>query len=161
MPRVWTAWTRKSGAGVKMPKYLAASAIILNGDGRVLLVKHSYGRLHWAPPGGVAEDGESAAETAVREVREETGLEVVVERLVGVYFDREPDSHHFTFVCRQKNPGDEPRPIPPEITECGFFAMADLPRPINHFAVRRVEDGLKPSMGPQSLVEIGSRIWLD
>lgn len=57
-------------------KRLGAAAVILNRDGEVLLVKHSYGRLNWELPGGVTEDGESVVQTAVREVREETGLEV-------------------------------------------------------------------------------------
>ncbi len=51
-------------------KRLGAASVILNNQGWVLLVKHSYGRLNWELPGGVAEVDESIVETALREVRE-------------------------------------------------------------------------------------------
>jgi len=50
---------------------VGAAAVILNGDGEVLLVHHTYGMLNWELPGGIGERGESPTETAVREVREE------------------------------------------------------------------------------------------
>lgn len=55
-------------------KKLGAAAVILNDAGHVLLVRHTYGRLNWELPGGYAEAAESIVETAIREVREETGL---------------------------------------------------------------------------------------
>lgn len=51
-------------------KLVGAAALILDQAGRVLLLKHTYGKLHWDLPGGGAEANESAAETALREVRE-------------------------------------------------------------------------------------------
>ena len=59
------------------------SAIILTGEG-VLLQRRSDNGL-WGLPGGGVEPGESVSEAVVREVREETGLEVRPTRLVGVY----------------------------------------------------------------------------
>ncbi len=53
-------------------------------SGRILLIRHSsYGA--WCLPGGTVESGESVAEAAVREAREETGLEVELTRLIGVF----------------------------------------------------------------------------
>ncbi|MEV6441154.1 NUDIX hydrolase [Amycolatopsis sp. NPDC051716] len=54
-----------------------ASAITVH-EGRVLLVRRRVkeGSLSWQFPGGEIEEGESATEAAVRETREETGLEV-------------------------------------------------------------------------------------
>jgi ADP-ribose pyrophosphatase YjhB (NUDIX family) len=56
----------------------AAGAVVVDEDGRVLLVQrgHEPERGRWTVPGGRLEAGESAAEAVVREVREETGLEV-------------------------------------------------------------------------------------
>jgi 8-oxo-dGTP pyrophosphatase MutT (NUDIX family) len=139
---------------------MGAAAVIFDNDRRVLLVKHSYGNLQWGPPGGLSESGESAAETVVREVREETGLEVVVDRLTGVYFEPEVDLHHFVFSCHRVDIASEPRPIPPEITHCGFFELKVLPRPISDFTLRRVQDALKDGQLASPPV-IGPREWLD
>ncbi|RNL83565.1 NUDIX hydrolase [Halostreptopolyspora alba] len=53
-------------------------------DGKVLVIKRADdGR--WVPPGGVMELHETPEECVVREVREETGVEVLPDRLIGVY----------------------------------------------------------------------------
>ena len=59
------------------------SAIILTSEG-VLLQRRSDNNL-WGLPGGSVEPGESVTDALMREVREETGLEVAATRLVGVY----------------------------------------------------------------------------
>jgi ADP-ribose pyrophosphatase YjhB (NUDIX family) len=59
------------------------SAIILTPDGLLLQRRADNGL--WGLPGGGVEPGESVSEAVVREVREETGLEVLPGRLVGVY----------------------------------------------------------------------------
>jgi len=53
-------------------------------DNRVLLIRRGHQPMkgHWTLPGGVLEVGESLAEGVVREVREETGLDVEVQKLV-------------------------------------------------------------------------------
>ena len=64
----------------------SVAAIIPNDDGHVLLQRRSDNGL-WGLPGGGVEIGESVSTAIVREVQEETGLTVVIERLVGVYSD--------------------------------------------------------------------------
>jgi ADP-ribose pyrophosphatase YjhB (NUDIX family) len=59
------------------------SAVILGPDG-ILLQQRTDNRL-WGLPGGAVEFGESVEEAVVREVREETGLDVRPQRLIGVY----------------------------------------------------------------------------
>lgn len=74
-------------------------AIIRDEQGRVLLSRRSDSGW-WNLPGGGVEPHESVAEGLVREVREETGLEVVAGRLVGVY--SKPQKHEIvlTFECK-------------------------------------------------------------
>jgi ADP-ribose pyrophosphatase YjhB (NUDIX family) len=62
----------------------AASAVVVDEAGRILLLKRTDNE-YWSIPGGGMEPGESIAETIVREVREETGIEARVEKLLGVY----------------------------------------------------------------------------
>ena len=58
--------------------------IIQNDDGQILLEKRSDCGL-WGLPGGRIEPGESIATAALREVKEETGLDIKIIRLLGVY----------------------------------------------------------------------------
>ncbi len=83
----YTAWLR-SYVGHQRLLQLAASAFIRNDQGHVLLGQRSDVML-WAPPSGVVQLGETPARTLVREVLEETGLHVVVERLIGLYTGRD------------------------------------------------------------------------
>ena len=90
---------------------IGASAVILNAQGHVLLVKHTYGRLNWELPGGHGEPGEAAGETALREVREETSLHVRAEHLTGIYYEPEVDMHHFVFSCHRLDEREIPHLI--------------------------------------------------
>jgi ADP-ribose pyrophosphatase YjhB (NUDIX family) len=62
----------------------AASAVVVNQAGRILLHRRDDNEL-WSIPGGGMEVGERIADTVVREVKEETGLEVQPETIVGIY----------------------------------------------------------------------------
>ena len=64
----------------------AASAVVVDQAGRILLHRRNDNDL-WSIPGGAMEVGERIADTAVREVKEETGLDVQPEALVGIYTD--------------------------------------------------------------------------
>src|SRR5699024_9331343 len=63
---------------------LSASAIVTDEHGRILLINRRDNTL-WALPGGGHEIGETIEQTAVREVKEETGLDVEVTGLSGIY----------------------------------------------------------------------------
>jgi ADP-ribose pyrophosphatase YjhB (NUDIX family) len=64
----------------------AASAVVADQEGRILLHRRRDNGF-WALPGGRMELGESVAGCAVREVKEETGLDVEVTGIVGIYSD--------------------------------------------------------------------------
>jgi 8-oxo-dGTP diphosphatase len=70
-------------------------AILLPGD-RVVLVERRFPPLGWALPGGFVDLGETLEAAAVREAREETGLEVRLVELVGCYSDPRRDARRHT-----------------------------------------------------------------
>lgn len=71
------------GAGAKLR--VGSSAVIFDETHRRVLLTRRADNGRWCLPGGATDAGESIEETCVREIREETGLEVRVTRLVGVY----------------------------------------------------------------------------
>jgi 8-oxo-dGTP diphosphatase len=67
------------------PRIPCVGAIVKDGRGRLLLIQrgHEPGAGLWSLPGGRVEPGETGEQAVVREIREETGLDVVCDRLVG------------------------------------------------------------------------------
>jgi 8-oxo-dGTP diphosphatase len=148
-------WARAS-------KGIAAAAVISDAARRVLLVKHSYGRLNWEVPGGAAERDETPTQTALREVLEETGLTVTVDRLTGIYYEQHGpgrEALHFVFLCRVMDDTARPYAACDEITACSYWAADALPRPISDFTVRRIQDAFA-APGPVLPVAISPRQWL-
>ena len=139
-------------------KHIGAAAVVLDPRKRVLLVRHTYGRLNWELPGGASELDETLEETAVRELREETGVDAVAEQLVGIYYEAEHDAHHFVFRCRATS--GEPSPSSEEVSDCRFWDPRDLPRPISDFTVRRIEDAVAGTAHALP-VRIPPKSWLD
>ncbi len=92
--------TRRLYRKIVRPVRLGVRALVFEDD-KVLLVRH-HSHTYWLAPGGLAERGESLSQTAVREVREETGCEVAVERLLGIYSMRHEGMTLRTavFICR-------------------------------------------------------------
>lgn len=137
---------------------LGAAAVIFEGAVRVLLVRHSYGLRNWELPGGGRKPHESVDAAVRREVREETGLEVAVERISGIYYEPETDQHHFAFVCTQVNEAT-PRASSPEILECGYWPLDALPKPISDFTTRRINDA-RSTPHVIAVTPIGRRRWI-
>jgi len=65
---------------------VGSSAIVVNDEGQILLQRRSDSG-NWALPGGAMDIGETFAQSVVREVKEETGFDVRIERIVGIYSD--------------------------------------------------------------------------
>lgn len=140
-------------------KLVGAAAVIMDSNERILLVKHNYGKYNWELPGGLSELNESAGDTAKREVLEETGLEVTVDRLTGVYYEPNNDMHHFVFTCKVVG-NQQPRPDAKEVTECKFWDINDLPRPISDFTINRIQDASNTDSNRLFNI-IGPRQWFE
>jgi 8-oxo-dGTP diphosphatase len=137
---------------------LGAACALFDGD-QVLLVRHTYGRLNWELPGGVSLPGEDPAATARRELREETGLDLLAEQLTGVYFEPTHDFGSFLHVVFRFGwaEGLAPIAMPPEIGDVGFWPLDNLPRPLSDFTHRRIVDA---HLGGASFAVIEHRSWL-
>lgn len=115
--------------GYITPK-VGAEAAIFDGEGRILLVRRSDDGL-WCLPCGWVEPNESPEEAAVREAREETGLEVVPKQLVDV-FTRKPNLGYgphtavaVVYLCEVVRGGPQPRSH--EVTEARYWRIEEVP----------------------------------
>ena len=126
---------------------LAAAVVVRDADGRVLLVRHSYGKERWSLPGGAVDEGESPAEAAVREAREEAGVEVELDHLIGVYYLRSrKDGVRFMFSARIVS-GEPSAADAEEIAEFGWFDPDDLPEPTTPTMPYGVRDAVAGERG--------------
>ncbi len=105
----------------------AGAAVIC--DGRVLMVRKTYGigRGRWSLPGGFAEHEELLDETAVREVYEETGVQAVVESVVGMR-TRHTEVGGAIYIIFRLRPviAGEPVPDGEEIDGARYFSAEEL-----------------------------------
>jgi 8-oxo-dGTP pyrophosphatase MutT (NUDIX family) len=83
LPPIETRSNLARALGAVTPK-LGGDAAIFDDEGRVLLMLRTDNQ-RWCMPGGLAEVGETSQESVIREAREETGLEVEILELVGVF----------------------------------------------------------------------------
>jgi 8-oxo-dGTP diphosphatase len=115
-------------------------ATVLDDDGRVLLV-HRTDCDWWCQHGGGMESGETPWEGVIRETREETGFEIAVERLAGIYsWAPREDEVIFGFVCRLV--GGE-LATSDESDDVRFFSPGDLPANTFPEHVHRIQDALR------------------
>lgn len=111
-----------------------AVGLLVEND-RILLLKHqgigSKGYL-WSPPGGGVDFGQSAEETVIREFREETGLEVSIEKFLFVNEHRDEEHHaiELFFEVRRVSGtatlGTDPEINEQILTDFGYFTAEEL-----------------------------------
>jgi argininosuccinate lyase len=121
-----------------LPKFAVTALVFIARDDSILLVRQSYGRRYWSLPGGSMEPGESVEQAAIREAKEETGLDVRLTRLVGVYSKPAQDALAVCFEAEVV--GGSIHEATDEAVECGYYPADALPEPIRAHLVERVAD---------------------
>ncbi len=107
---------------------LGSQPIVQRADGRILLVRQTYGR-GWATPGGFVDRGEHPVDGAVREVREEVGLEVIVTGEARTFFeiDRRLVQVMVPMAPVSEAAAEAVRPTSAEIADARWFRLDALP----------------------------------
>jgi ADP-ribose pyrophosphatase YjhB (NUDIX family) len=129
---------------------VGCSAIIFDANREKVLLTRRTDNGRWCLPGGAMESGESAAEACIREVREETGLNARVNRLVGVYSNPDQlivyDDGNKVFMVVMSFEAEivsGELGLSNETTEAGFFSLSEMENmPMHGQHKGRVEDAL-------------------
>lgn len=113
--------------------------LLVERDGALLFVKRRFEPLGWALPGGFVDYGEKVGDAAVREAKEETGLDVRLQAVLHVYSDpaRDPRRHTMTVAFVATAEGE---PVAgDDAGEARFFPLDALPSPLvfDHAAIVR------------------------
>jgi len=106
-----------------------ADAAVIDPDGKVLLIRRADNGL-WALPGGACDTGETPAEAAAREVWEESGYQVEITRLLGVFDSRligTRSSRHLYQLLFAAVPVAGTAKTSSETTEVGWFSWDSVP----------------------------------
>lgn len=129
-----------------MPTFGVVVAVV--DGGRIALQLREDSRL-WSLPGGAVDLGESLVKAAVREVREETGLEVQLTRLVGVYSRPKwlgGGDHNVLFAAVPVG-GDVHGYAEAETLDAAFFDPAKLPESLVWWHRRMIADAVSGACG--------------
>jgi len=130
----WLASVERGSVGYVTPK-IAVGAVVGNDDGELLLIQRADSGV-WLYPTGWADIGYSAAEVAVKEVREETGIECEVVNLLAIYDGLRRGFSHIplyslVFLCRAVGGNLNGHPL--ECSDLGWFAEQALPTPLANY----------------------------
>jgi ADP-ribose pyrophosphatase YjhB (NUDIX family) len=121
------------------PKHsVSVAGIVVREDGRILAIQRRDNN-HWEPPGGVLELNETLEEGVRREVREETGVNVHVERLTGVYKNMPRGIVALVFLC---HPLSTAAPSTDEASRTAWLTLHEITRDMSEAYSIRVTDAL-------------------
>lgn len=146
-----------AAGGNGRPAVVCAVGAIVMDKGRLLLVRRDTepGRGLWTLPGGRVEPGESLREAVVREVREETSVDVEVDGMIGVAerIVRDDDgavAYHYVildFVCTRRAAGDAAGP------KAGDDAADARWVPVDELPGMKLTDGLLEFLADRGVLE--------
>ena len=124
--------------------FISAAAIVLNDQNEILLIRGP--QRGWEMPGGVVEVGESLAQAAIRETKEEAGVDIEIIRFCGVFQNVKESICNTLFLA--KYIGGTPITTT-ESLESGFFPIEKALTMVTYMNFReRIEVCLRPIEGP-------------
>ena len=118
-----------------------SAAVIFDDQKRIFLVKLTYQRFHaWGLPGGGLEYGETSEEAVIREVWEETGLKVKIEKLI-MNKTFLPDRFGMYYLCTIQEGIFQPSD---EVSEYAYFRLDNLPdvRPQDYVLIKEIYEAM-------------------
>ena len=134
----------------------SVNVVVVNGAGEILLIRRTDNS-NWAVPGGAIDLGESVAQAAVRETREESGIECAIIGIVGIYSDPKhvivytsngEARQEFSIVLTARPVGGQPTPSR-ESSEVRWVPEAELPSYKMDLSMRiRINDFLTRNESP-------------
>jgi len=108
------------------PETFGVKCVVQN-DGRWLMIRNSYGKGHWTLPGGAIHRGEEPADAAIREVRDEVGVDLGSVEPIGSY-ENDREHKHDTVHCFVANVLSPDHKIDMrEVIEAAWFDPSALP----------------------------------
>jgi 8-oxo-dGTP pyrophosphatase MutT (NUDIX family) len=127
---------------------VGSAAVIVDPSGERVLLTRRTDNGRWCLPGGRMEPGESAAEACIREVWEETGLHVTIDRLIGIYTTPHRvadygDGRRWQFVsfCFAATITGGAVGLSDETTEVGYFSRTQIAAlDLMEHHIERIED---------------------
>ncbi len=131
---------------------LAVNVAVIH-EGKILLTQREDSEL-WILPSGGVEDGESLAQAAIRETKEETGLDVELTRLVGIYSRLGDWSPGHMVLFAAKPIGGEIKRQEGETIAVEWFAFDEIPNSLSLGHKRRIQDAIDGLSGVAVLQEI-------
>ena len=133
---------------------VGCSAVIFDQHREKILLTRREDNNQWCLPSGGMEPGESASEACIREVEEETGLQVAIKRLIGIYTTphelivyRDGNKIQLVALCFEAEIVAGELRLSCETTEYGFFSyqeIQELDLLLNH--TQRIKDAYSGEM---------------
>jgi 8-oxo-dGTP diphosphatase len=135
----------------EMKKYTGktSTAIIPYFDNKILLIKRNTipFKGYWALPGGRMDPGETIEQTIVREVKEETGLDVTIVGKIGEYVEKgvkdDVEYEYYPTCFLVKPEFGETKKQDSEIQEIKVFNLSELPKPLAFEHEQMIKDYIK------------------
>ncbi|MFJ3784470.1 NUDIX hydrolase [Streptomyces sp. NPDC090093] len=133
---------------------VSVAGVVVREDGRILAIQRADNGT-WEPPGGVLELNEHPEQGASREVLEETGVRVEVERLTGVYKNMTRGVVALVFRCRPTG-GEESTSI--ESTAVEWLTRDEVEERMGEVYAVRILDALDSATAPHIRVHDGRHL---